>query len=821
VRDDLPVGGAEGEAATLRRPGVVGGGESPPLAALALLGLALWLFREAVFLGGVLYKRDIHLVWHPQIEAFARAVVAGSWPLWDPGPAFGQPLLADPAAQILYPLTWLSLLLRPWWYYTAFAVVHVVGSSLGIYALCRHWRVSRAGALLAAAVWMLSGPFLSLIDLWHHFAGACWIPVVVLAADIAFESGQARPVLYLGLALAAQILAGSADMCAMTVLLLAGLALARHLRGPWSSRRALAIRAAMAYILALGLSAGLWLPALDVLTRSARRSLPLAVRTYWSVHPLGLLETLVPGLWSSLPLRADWRALLFESREPFLSSLYLGLPALGLVGAAAAAARPSLRRLLLAVLGGTLLLALGRHTPAYDIALTLLPPLKILRYPVKAMTVAAFAWALLAGLGYDVWRDPRLASPRRWTLFVVAPAALFLLLDLGLVLSMHFQSAAWIARLLDPALTFPPSSPLAATEAKLAVGVALALVLVVLSLFPRRPPALAAGLALLAVTELALYHRHPVAVAPVALYTHRPEVLAALGSGSATRVYVYDYSLGKSGAPGERESELRALERVPAGWTLDAASALGMQLALAPQTAGRWGLRSGFEIDYRGLHPEPLRRLTLALRQVEGTAAQTRLLELGSVTHVVASHPEAFAALTPGPVFPGLFKGPIRVFQVPDPLPRTYAVGNARITQDPEGLPALLDPSFDPRHEVILPEGLPSRALASFSGVSRIVQERPDRVLIEADLSEPGFVVLVDSYDPGWQAWLDGRPTRVLRANTSFRAVQAPGGRHRIEFVYRPWAVKVGILLAGISLASTVAALVVLRGESSSREASS
>jgi hypothetical protein len=193
-------------------------------------------------------------------------------------------------------------------------------------------------------------------------------------------------------------------------------------------------------------------------------------------------------------------------------------------------------------------------------------------------------------------------------------------------------------------------------------------------------------------------------------------------------------------------------------------------------------------------------------------------LRLGSITHVVASHPEAFEDLTPLAVLPGLFKGPIRVFQVPDPLPRTYAVGNARIADGPEALPALLDPSFDPTREVVLPEGLPRRASPSFSGVSRIVQERPDRVLLEADLSEPGYVVLVDTYDPGWQAWRDGRPTPVLRANTTFRAVQVPGGRHRIEYVYRPWAVRVGIFLSGITLASTLAALIVLRGESSNRQ---
>jgi hypothetical protein len=802
-------------------PSGAGGRTGDRLAALALAALALWLFREAVFAGGVLYKRDIHLVWHPQIEAFARAIVAGSWPLWDPGPAFGQPLLADPAAQVLYPLTWLSLFLRPWWYYTVFAVLHVLGSSLGVYALGRRFGVSRGGSLVAAALWMLSGPFLSLIDLWHHFAGASWIPLVTLAADTAFESRRARHALYLGLALAGQILAGSADMCAMTVLLLTGLAVARHRRGPGSSQRALAITAATAALVALGLSAGLWLPALDVLSRSARRSLPLAVRTFWSVHPLGLVETLVPGLWSSLPLRADWRALLFESREPFLSSIYLGLPALGLVGAAAAAARPPLRRFLLAVLGTALILALGRHTPAYDVALTLLPPLKILRYPVKAMTLAAFAWALLAGLGYDAWREPPLARSRRWQLLVVAPAAVFVLLDLGLALSLRIQADTWTARLLDPTSALPGSFPLAATEAKLAVGAAVASVWLVLSLLPRRPPALAAGLALLAATELAVYHRHPVPVAPAALYTHRPEVLSALGAESSTRVYVYDYSLGRSGGPGEKEADLRTLERVPAGWTIDAAAALGMQLALAPQTAGRWGLRSGFEIDYRGLHPESLSRLTLALRQLEGTIAHSRVLHLGGITHVVASHREAFEDLTPGPVFPGLFKGPIRVFQVPHPLPRTYAVGNTRIAAGPEALPALLDESFDPTLDIVLPEGLPARAGASFTGASRIVQERPDRVLIEADLSEPGYVVLVDSYDPGWRAQLDGRPVPIVRANTIFRAVQVPGGHHLIEYVYRPWAVGLGILLCGVTLASTVAALVVLRGEPSPpREAS-
>jgi uncharacterized membrane protein YfhO len=65
-------------------------------------------------------------------------------------------------------------------------------------------------------------------------------------------------------------------------------------------------------------------------------------------------------------------------------------------------------------------------------------------------------------------------------------------------------------------------------------------------------------------------------------------------------------------------------------------------------------------------------------------------------------------------------------------------------------------------------------------------------------------VVLADSYDPGWKATLDGASVPVLRANVGFRAVQAPAGEHRIEYVYRPRSVIMGSV---ISVASVLAAL--------------
>ena len=63
------------------------------------------------------------------------AVPSGSWPLWDPFTGFGQPILANPDAQDLYPLTWLNLLMSPATYYTDFAVSHLVYTGLGMHKL--------------------------------------------------------------------------------------------------------------------------------------------------------------------------------------------------------------------------------------------------------------------------------------------------------------------------------------------------------------------------------------------------------------------------------------------------------------------------------------------------------------------------------------------------------------------------------------------------------------------------------------------------------------------------------------------------------------
>jgi hypothetical protein len=302
------------------------------LAAAALLAWILVFFRGAVFAGQTLFLRDINMVWLPQVEVFVRCIAAGSWPLWDPYRGFGQPLLADPRAEVLYPITWLNLVLPPWVFYTLFVVVHLAVAGAGVYALARRWGLGRPAAWLAAAVWVGSGPLLSLASVWHHLAAAAWMPWVFVAAEDALARPGPRAIAVWGAAVAIQVLAGSPDVTVLTLSALALSLLVSHLawrRGAGARNRAVLAPTAAALALGLGLSAAQWLPTLDVARRSGRWALEDTERLTWSLHPAGLLETVLPWRWAELPLLPAYVAGLLDSKEPWLPSIYLGAAAGG------------------------------------------------------------------------------------------------------------------------------------------------------------------------------------------------------------------------------------------------------------------------------------------------------------------------------------------------------------------------------------------------------------------------------------------------------------------------------------------------------------
>jgi len=780
-----------------------------PVAALAALTAVL--FADVLFRGRVFYERDVFQLVYSQAESFVRCVAAGSWPVWDPALGFGQPMLANPGVQVLYPWTWLNLIVLPESYFTIYVTSHLLLSGVGFLAFGRRLGLDTPAALTGATVWMLSGPVLSLVSLWQHFAGVAWIPWVLLAADAAMAApGLARALLW-GLALAGQLLAGSLEMCLVAGLGQAAIAL-RHLSARGAARRRgprLAAAAATAAAAALALSAGMWLPALSVLRASSRPELGASARTFWSLHPVSLLQTVLPVFPHQLPLQPEIRALLLEGREPFLGSIYLGVAALPLVAAALVGPHWRAAGLLAAAAAGAALVALGKFGVAYPLATALLPALRIFRYPSKAIVVAALCWALLAGLGYQAYRAPAPDQRRRWTLLVLVPAILATALVVAAAFFLWTGADAAAARfLLPPPPGLTPRAVLAPTVGKLVLTGALALGAVAAAgarIVTLRSAAVLAPLAaLVAVVDLLLIHRPLNPTAPRELIFRRPAALSVIKPEGPTRIWVYDYLLQVLGRPPRDlvPPAPPAVESLPR----ELRTMLTTQDSLAPPGGQRWGLYGSYDYDWLSLYPRPLRNLTFFFRAEEGTAGFLRLLRLGGVSYVVALHTEGLSELGPPATVEGA-AGPVHVFSVPDPLPRVFVVGGARVQDGLPALRTLVDPAFDPEREVIISEGGASAPSPRFAGEARLLSYQPDRIRSEARLSEPGFLVLPEAYDPGWRVTVDGRDAPLLRANVAFRAVALPAGTHVVEMRYRPRSVRVGVLVSALSLVAVLSVL--------------
>jgi hypothetical protein len=777
-------------------------------AIFGLGGLVVSLFWGAVADGQVFYRRDLLVIWYPQVEAFVRAVASGSLPTWDPLASFGQPLLADPSAQVAYPLTWLNLLMRPWTYYTLSTVVHTWFSGVGVYLLARHWGLAPGSAFLAASLWITGGPLQSLVDLWHHFAGACWMPWVFLAADVALRGRRLAADLGWAAAMSGQILAGSADMCALTGCALAAYIGVLHVRwraGAGVENRRVIGSCVVAALFALGFTALLWMPALELVSRAARRALAPEVRTYWSLHPLSLPDFVFPGVWRSLIPRPPSDFRLREVQDPFVDSIYLGIGALGLVGAALAR-RPARRTAVLVGVGvAAILVALGRHTPVYDSLVWLLPPLRVLRYPTKALVLAGLSWALLAGIGCEALR--RTDPPRRrfWALSVVAPVlAVALASWLGLLLSGSAWGRAWLARLLAGSPAVLSAHEITAfLVQRLPTTAVLATATSILALLCawkwRWAPWAGVATGLLAVGDLTLYHRY-LDLAPRELVAYRPEILSFLPEGSDSRIFVYDYL-----TPGVGASEIPSpyqLARLPSGWSEGQGFALGLQMSMAWATGARWNRRVAYEDDLRGLHPRALAAVTSHLKALETTPAYVRLLRMGAVTHVITLHERGQEDLLRVATLDGAFRERIRLYRVPNPQPRAYVIAQTRILDHAAGLARMATADWDPSRELILGAGQPQLSPPSFEGTAEIRAETSDRLRLEAVLSHPGYLVLVDTYDPGWRATANGRATRVLPANLAFRAIPLPAGRHTVQLWYRPAG-----LIGGLATSALTAVL--------------
>ena len=766
-------------AGPLRRrwPGLAG-----ELAALGGLGLAHVLFFWRPLLTPAHVPKgggDLNSFFFPLHAFSARSVQQGEIPLWNPHLFSGMPHFANYQAGLLYLPNWLFYLLAlPFTYGTLelMALSHYLIASFGAYALARATLgTGRIPALVAGVVFPYSGFLVAHLGHYSMLSAAVWVPWIWLglaqavrraswlwaAATAGFvflltTGGHQQTVLYALTASAAWWLFWMA---------LRHLAAMRELRDGLSSgqrppiaslwpaaRPPLAdtLRAGLAVGSGLALAMPVLLPSLELARRSVRAGrLTYEQATEFSLQPIMLVHFLLPKLFGSNPTDY-WGP--FSSGEVWF---YAGVIPLLLAGLGLALRRQPARWFLAALGLVALLYAMGPYTPVHGWVYRFLPFADLLRVPARSLLYVDLAVALLAAVGlHDVLAATRAGQARLARLVLRSARRLLAiaLSALGLVIiPLFYRVVLGGSELSERAVIALDGLNLLA----LLLGLGLLWLWAVERTWLQGA---AAGLLALGLVVVDLFSANATfnpTLDDLNVDFHHPEMVAYLRERA------------------EAEGSIRMIS-LTIRWQPSAAAVIGLD------DAG--GLYDPMQpADYAGV-------LDFARNNRDHG-----VFDLLSARYLISRAD----AGSPGARFRFLLTTPegLTLWENPRAMPRAWLAGSAEIVDRETALRRIRDPDFNPRRQLYLSGELPPADPAA-GGRAEITAYRPNRVEIAVETTAPAYLVLADSYDPGWRATVDGRPVPVALADGIYRAVWVPAGRHEVVFTYQPPYLAAGLAAA-------------------------
>lgn len=503
---------------------------------------------------------------------------------------------------------------------------------------------------------------------------------------------------------------------------------------------------------AMGLSALALLPAAEYALNSTRGSLQGVLE--WSTSPAQVASVAIP--FADHPRELYW-----GKDQWFVVTVFAGTLTCAL---ACAAVRRSRRVWPLAALGAAfLLLSMGRYFPPAALLLEL-PPFHLFRYPSKYLVGALFILSLLAGLGVDRLVAVLRHRPASRRAAILALGGMLVALAVGLPLS---RLPAFRTGLQSGVLW-----------ALLATGAAAAAVLAV---HPRRRRAVLVGSALL---ELAAYHALMIRSGwlPPSRLSQPSALAAAIGQPFEGRISADAYGPDEPGAG-------------------TGAAVPGMDLSRDALVANRF-MEEGLSTPEGYGAPEPKRLEEFHL------ANERAFYDLMGVSYYVRSGPAPYPDLervAGGEGLPVLYRSSTA-------MPRAFVAHDARVLSDEEVLTRLRDPSQSFRKQVLLAEGAAVAGTDCAGSSATIVRARNNSVEIEAVACQDAYLVLADSYYPGWSADVDGAEVDVVRADYALRAVPLKAGTHRVTFRYRPASFGIGLSVTAVAAAALAVAFRRRRG---------
>jgi hypothetical protein len=111
---------------------------------------------------------------------------------------------------------------------------------------------------------------------------------------------------------------------------------------------------------------------------------------------------------------------------------------------------------------------------------------------------------------------------------------------------------------------------------------------------------------------------------------------------------------------------------------------------------------------------------------------------------------------------------------------------------------------------------LPAGGAPSAADRVEILDYQPASLHLAVESRGTSFLVLSETYYPGWRAWLDGQPASIYPTDIALRGMVIPPGRHDVRMRFEPSILPVSLAVAGVT-AILLAALGFLCGARTAR----
>jgi hypothetical protein len=742
-----------------------------PFDGLYLADAAFAAFRPPHVTWPMRFTGDLVFQMYPWRLFTTDGLAAGYIPLWNPYAGCGQSFIGNNQSALCNPTNLLlNLFLPAATGQTVFSLLTLIGACLFTYALTRSLRGPPSGAFLAAFTYGFGG----FMFVWLGFplaATAMWLPALLLATlRLALRPTAIRAV-PVSITIGWQLVSGHLSTSAQTLAFWGAFLcyewiIYRRRRGVGWARGFVAY-AALALLLGAGLGMPQLLPLRESFGLSSMSSAGRSGRS--SEDPAEEVRRALLGDGEFLrEIALEEAALLvlperhgndafgdYRQQRSYDNywerSIYIGFLGLFaiLVGLML---RPHTGHERFFLWASLVLLGILLHLPILNSATY--PP--VLRYtnPGRLRFIFTLCGAVWLGLSVRAWFAPTRSGSRQRVLLWLVALALSLLSGVLALLTLRAISQEWVPllyhdRLLRLVKLFAPAL----------VGLLVSLVLLLSALRWLSLRRAMGALVALAVIDMLVFaaRLHVTSRTPSPPQTPLIEAARAMAQGHRIigPLSGGNFSPNIAMAYGLRDARLYD--------PLRSARYVGLVEGLTGRSPGRQ-LLSGDPVS-------GLDRLSVLGRVTSAKVAWRWWQSRG-----------------------------VWLQELPDPLPHAYVAAGVEPASSVRAL-AMLAAPVDPWRTTFI-EGT-SAAGCSHPGVATpadVVLYDPDTVEVHAYAEGPGWLVLTDTYDPGWTATVNGVPEEIFIANYAFRGVPIPAGDVVVNFAYRPASCHIGLFLGLVTM---------------------